>query len=337
MDDDELTRARRALRAADPELDLARAYAESRARAAAQAQAPDAAADRLHSLDPRASGRADVGPGGAGSRGTDPHGVWADAGPDDWADTGTVEVLLRDPDAGPGPVPAALRRAPSGRRGPVLAWAGAVAAAAAAVLVLNLAGAPEPGALPGSAPGTGASAAGTPRPGASPSPTAWLTPGEAVTRAGKAMSGANCGVKTRSTLGDESIMRFDQVDGPDLAVPKPQLDQQPLQVLQAASASVLLGLPGYDGTNQRLDDDLAVEELGGQTVARIRVTPSDGLIRGGDVTRVELLVDTTTWLPQAQEIWATSDRGKQIRVHSDLSWSLCDQPSMAPTDDAGQP
>ncbi|MFJ3404544.1 hypothetical protein [Promicromonospora sp. NPDC090134] len=317
MDDDELTRARRALRGADPELDLARAYAESRARAES---------------DPR-----DTGPG-------DWAAPWSDSGSDDradtgnndWADTGDVEVLLRGPDT-PGLVPAALRRAPSGRRGPVLAWAGAAAAAAAAVLVLSLTGAPGPGALPGSAPGTGASAAGTPRPGASPSPTTWHTPGEVVTLAGKAMSGASCGVKIRSTLGDEPIMRFDQVDEPDVAVPKPLLDQQPLQVLQAASARVLLGLPGYDGTNQRLDDDLAVEELAGQTVARIRVIPSDDQVQGGDVTRVEVLVDTTTWLPRAQEIWATSDGGKQFRVHSDLSWSGCDEPSMAPTNGADRP
>ncbi|WP_285106154.1 hypothetical protein [Promicromonospora sp. MEB111] len=327
--DDELTRARRALRAADPELDLARAYTESRARAEARAAVRGATGSGLHGQVPRPSGRADTGAG-------DWAAPWSDSGSDDWADTRDIEVLLRDPDT-PGLVPAALRRAPSGRRGPVLAWAGAAAAAAAAVLVLSLAGTPEPGALPGSAPGTGASAAGTPRPGASPSPTTWRTPGEVVTLAGKAMSGASCGVKIRSTLGDQSIMRFDRVDEPDVAVPKPLLDQQPLPALQAASARVLLRLPGYDGTNQRLDDDLTIEELAGQTVARIRVTPSDDQVRGGDVTRVDVLVDTTTWLPRAQEIWATSDGGKQLRVHSDLSWSGCDEPSMAPTNDADRP
>ncbi|MFI2364455.1 hypothetical protein [Promicromonospora sp. NPDC019610] len=312
MDDDELTRARRALRAADPELDLARAYAESRARAEAPTR------------DDWADHRADD---------------WAG----DWAGAGTVEVLLRDPDTRPGRVPAAVRRASSRRRGPVLAWT-AAAAAAAAVLALSLAGAPGPDALPGSAPGPSTPAAGAPHPGVSPSPspTTWLTPGKVVTLAGKAMTGAGCGVKLRSTLGDDSIMRFYRVDEPDVAVPKPLLDQQPLPVLQAATARVVLDVPGYDGTNQRLDQDLAVENLAveeraGRTVARIRITPSDSQVHGGDVTRVELLLDTVTWLPASAEIWAESEGGKQIQVRSELSWSGCAEPSEAPTYESVRP
>ncbi|MFD7024684.1 hypothetical protein [Promicromonospora sukumoe] len=301
MADDELTRARRALREADAELDLARAYAESRARAGTPA---------------RSEGRV---PG----QGADPDETWADAG--------NVEVLLRDASA-PRRVPAGSRRASSAsRRGHTLAWAGAAAAAVAGVLALSLTGTPGQDALPGSAPG--ASSPGTSTPSASPSSTTWLTPGEVVTRAGKAMSGEGCGAKIRSTLGEASTLRFVPADD-RLETPKPPLDQLPLEVLQAATAAVVLGLPGYDGTNQRLHDDVRISERDGRTTARIGITPSDAQVRGGDVTRVELLVDTTTWLPVSGEIWAESDAGKQIQVHSELSWSGCAVPSAAPTEES---
>ena len=218
----------------------------------------------------------------------------------------------------------------------------------AAVLTVSLTNALAPGTLPGSAPGT---------------PGVIQTVGDVVGRAGKAMSGASCGVKTRSTLGDDSALRFDPVDGTGIATPKTTLDQQPLKVLQAASAAVVLGLPGYDGSNERpgtvdrTDQDLAqgggdthglgteglgtddvhVEQTAGQTVARIQVVPSDTAVRGGIMTRVELLVDTTTWLPSDVEIWAEADGGKQFRVHSELSWAGCNEPSMSPTNDADRP
>jgi hypothetical protein len=353
VDDDELTRARRALRGADPELDLQRVYAESRARATGAATGRDGAA-----LDPS----------GFGPRDSD-HATWLDAGPG----TGNVEVLLRDAGAPRGQVPTVLRRGTTRhgttRRGRVLAWS--AAAVTAAVLTVSLANALAPGALPGSAPSLPGVVA--PEDGASPSPTVWMTPGDIVTRAGKAMSGASCGVKTRSALGDDSALRFDPVDGTGIATPRATLDQQPLEVLQAASAAVVLGLPGYDATNDRTgtydptDQDLALdgghvpeldtqdsdgpglgtEELGtdevhveradGQTVARIQIIPSDTAVRGGVMTRVELLVDTTTWLPSDVEIWAEADGGQEFRVHSELSWSGCNEPSMSPTNDTDRP
>ncbi|GAA2228570.1 hypothetical protein GCM10010413_26120 [Promicromonospora sukumoe] len=304
MADDELTRARRALREADTELDLARAYAESRARADGRTRA-----------EGRASGQ--------------------DADPDEsWADAGNVEVLLRDASE-PGRVQAGRRPTSSAsRRGHALAWTTAAAAVVAGVLALSLTGTPGPGALPGSAPGAGTP--GTSTPSASPSSTTWLTPGEVVTRAGKAMSGGECGAKIRSTLGDASTLRFVPADA-RLETPKAPLDQLPLEVLQASTAAVVLGLAGYDGTNQRLHDDLGISERDGQTVARIGVTPSDAQVQGGDVTRVELLVDTTTWLPVSGEIWAESDGGKQIQVRSELSWSGCTVPSAAPTEESPPP
>lgn len=370
MDDDELTRARRALRGADPELDLRRVYTESRARA-----------------NDTAPGRTcrDAAAGDPSEFALDnpDHATWLDAEHGGWPDAGNVEVLLRAAGAPTDQVPTALRRVTprrrSNRRGRVLAWS--AAAATAAVLTASLTDALAPDALPGSAPGTPGVV--SPEDGASPSPTAWMTPGDVVARAGKAMSGASCGVKTRSTLGGDSALRFDPVDGTGIATPKTTLDQQPLEVLQAASAAVVLGLPGYDGSNERpgsvdrTDQDLALdgsdtqeldtqdsdaqdsdaqrlgtEEIGaeglgtddvhverttGRTVARIQVVPSDTAVRGGVMTRVELLVDTATWLPSGVEIWAEADGGKRFRVHSELSWAGCNEPSMSPTTDTDRP
>ncbi|MFE7507326.1 hypothetical protein [Promicromonospora sp. NPDC057488] len=388
MDDDELTRARRALRGADPELDLRRVYAESRARANGTSTGHDGTTLDPSGFGPDDSDHAawpDTGPNSGSGAGS---GARSDAWPDAWPDTGNVEVLLRDAGAPTGQVPTALRRGStrrgSTRRGRVLAWS--AAAATAAVLTVSLTNMLAPGALPGSTPSTPGVVA--PEDGASPSPTSWMTPGDVVTRAGKAMSGGSCGVKTRSTFGDNSALRFDPVEGTGIAAPKTTLDQQPLEVLQAASAAVVLGLPGYDGTNSRtsandrtdqdlaldgvdtqdsdtreLDtqdydtqglgtaglgtaglgtaglgtDDVHVERVGGQTVARIRIIPSDTAVRGGVMTRVELLVDTTTWLPSDVEIWAEGDEGKQFRVHSELSWAGCNEPSMSPTNDTGRP
>ncbi len=107
MHDDELTRARRALHGVDPEIDLARVYAESRARAR--------------------------GPATGDSQ-------------EGWAEAEGVEILLNE--AG-----SEARRVPSvPRRRPVLAWG--LAAAAAAVLAVSLAGPPVLRALPGSATGS---------------------------------------------------------------------------------------------------------------------------------------------------------------------------------------
>ncbi|MFC8800993.1 hypothetical protein ACFT2C_24955 [Promicromonospora sp. NPDC057138] len=53
------------------------------------------------------------------------------------------------------------------------------------------------------------------------------------------------------------------------------------------------------------------------------------------MTRVDLLVDPTTWLPQAAETRAVSDQGDQYLVHSKFSWMACDGPSMSPTGGTG--
>jgi hypothetical protein len=289
VDDDELTRARRALRGTDPEIDLARVYAESRARAR------DAAAG-------------------------DPHEGWADAE--------GVEILLRD--AGP----EALRRRSRARHRPALVWG--AAAAAAAVLAVSLACPPALRALPGGPPAPNPSAPTDPAAESSPSPTVGLTPAQVVTTAARAMAGEGCGVKTRSTLGDKPTVRVDDAEPSGEATPKPiRLDSQPLQALQAVAVRTTLGLSTLDGTDHRLDDDLTIEDLDGLAVVQLRITPADAMVLGGDVTRIDLLVDPTTWLPRAAETRAVSDQGDRYLVRSEFSWMACDGPSMSPTEGPG--
>jgi hypothetical protein len=287
--DDELTRARRALRGADPEIDLTRVYAESRARAR-----------------------------GAG----DPHGGWADHE--------GVEILLHDAGAG-------TRRGRSpARHRPALVWG--LAAAAAAVLAVSLAGPPALRALPGSgpAPSSSAPAASTAEP--LPSPTIGLTPAEVATRAAQAMAGAGCGAKTTSTLGDESTVRVDDVRTARDAIPKPApLDERALQVLQAVAVDTMFGLSADEGTDRQLDEKLDVTELDGLVVVRIGITPADTTVQGGDVTQIDLFVDPATWLPLAAETRAESDQGGLYLVRSAFSWIGCDSPSLYPTNDSSAP
>lgn len=280
MDDDALTRARRALRGTDPELDLTRVYAESRDRAR------------------------DAGAPGDG-----------------WADAEGVEILLRD-----GSPDARRRRLPA-RRAAAIAWA----AAAAAVLAVSLAGPPALRALPGSAPASSAPAPTDPAAGPSPSPTVGLTPAQVVTTAARAMAGEGCGVKTSSTFGDKPTVRFDDAEPSGAATPKPiRLDSQPLQALQAVAVRTTLGLSALEGADHRLDDDLTIEDLDGLAVIRIRIDPADTIVLGGDVTRIDLLVDPTTWLPRAAETRAESDQGDEYLVRSEFSWMTCDGPSRSP-------
>ncbi|PUB26296.1 hypothetical protein C8K30_106385 [Promicromonospora sp. AC04] len=278
MHDDELTRARRALHGVDPEIDLARVYAESRARARGPA-----------------TGDAQDG----------------------WAEAEGVEILLHEAGSEARPVPSASRRRPA------LAWG--LAAAAAGVLAVSLAGPPVLRALPGSEPSTSTSPSA-----ASPSPTLGLTPSDVVARAAQAIAGETCSVETRSTLGDQSALRFDH-EPSAVDVPKTTLDQKPLSVLQAAAVGAVSDLSTLNGTDRQLDEDLGIEELDGNTVARIRITPADAVVVGGDVTRIDLLVDLTTWLPLAEEMWAESDQGEQYLLRSELRWKACGEPTAAPS------
>lgn len=285
MEDEELTRARRALRGVDPELDLARVYAESRARA----------------------------------HGVDEH--LYDQEHEHWAPDERVEILLHDLDAEP-------RRGRSrARRGRALVWG--VAAAAAAAVVVTVVNLPAPGVQPGSSPSTSRPVTTVPEP--VPSPTHALTPSEVVDRTAPAVAGADCAVKTRSMFGTESATRFDSAVT-DTGTPKPvPLSTQPLEVLQLATIGAALDLSGLEGRDHRLDDDFLLEEDGGRTMVRIRFTPPGEVVLGGELTRIDVVVDTATWLPHAAETWARSDDGKEYQVHSDFSWTSCASPSSTPS------
>lgn len=299
MEDDELTRARHALRGVDPEIDLTRVHAESWARAR-----------------------------GAGT-------------PEDWAPDEHVEIVLH----GAGPDPRRRRRvARLAQRAPVLAWA-AVAAAAAVALVVSVVNLPAPGTVPGSAPTSGAPATTDTGPTPGSEPTVDLTPAGVVDRAAEAVAAASCGVKTRSTLGEHSALRFDDgttdgttddgaVDGAtDTATPEiTPLGKRPLEVLQRTAADTALDLSGLAATDHRLHPDLTFEQDDDATLARIRLTPPSGAVPGGEVTRMDLLVDLTTWLPHTAQTWAESDDGREFLVLSEFRWTTnCAGPTPSST------
>lgn len=294
MDDEELTRARRALQGVDAELDLARVYAASRARAHA-----DDGDAREH---------------------------------EPWAADERVEIVLRG--AGEG-----SRRPRSGvHRARVLVWG--AAAAAAAALVVGVVNIPAPRTVPGGAPSTTTSAPTGPISVPMPSVTFGATPSEVVLQATEAVARTSCGLKTRSTLGEESTSRFDDPGATGTGTPKPvPLEQEPLLVLQRVATETVLDLPAADGTDegpgQGLQEDLALEEVAGTTMVRLRFSPPDELVPGGHVTRIDVLVDTTTWLPHLAETWAESDERLEYLVVSEFSWAPCDGPSPAATDGTG--
>ncbi|WP_454856362.1 hypothetical protein [Promicromonospora soli] len=296
MEDDELTRARRALRGVDPEIDLRQVYAESWARA--------------HDAEAH----------------------------EDWATDERVEIVLH----GTGPDGRLTRRSPRiPRRGPVLAWGAAAAAAAAAavVVVVNAAGLPPQGTAPGGAPPTSSVSAPSGSPttdtGSTPAPlpTAGLTSAAVVDRAAYAVATTTCGVETRSTLGDQSKVRFDEPGATDDKTPTPApLDLQPLPVLQTVATDVVLQLVDLEGADYLLHDDVTQKQDAGTDVAQIRFTPPAGLVPGGEVTRIELLIDLTTWLPHSEQTWAVSDDGSEHLLLSEFDWTTCVDASPSATD-----
>lgn len=295
MEDEELGRARRALREVDPEIDLHRVYAESRARAHA----------------------ADADP--AGTHAALPHGE-------------TVEILLHGPGSG------TWHDGAAARRGRAFLWAAVASAAAAAAvaLVVSVANLPPPRTLPGGVPTASTPASTDPSSAPRPSPSFGSTPAEVVLQTAEAVARARCGVETRSTLGEESKARFDDPRTRNPATPTPtRVDQAPLQVLQLVTSEAVLGLS--DGADHGLQDDLTLEQVAGEITVRIRFSPPDGLVAGGDVTRIDLLVDPSTWLPHAGETWAESDGGKEYFLHSEFRWTSCGEAGSSTSDGAGRP
>ncbi|MFC8800992.1 hypothetical protein ACFT2C_24950 [Promicromonospora sp. NPDC057138] len=51
------------------------------------------------------------------------------------------------------------------------------------------------------------------------------------------------------------------------------LNSQPLQALQAVAVHATLSLSALDGADQRLDDDLSIEDRDGLAVIRLRIPP----------------------------------------------------------------
>ncbi len=265
--DDELARARRALRGVDADLDLGRAYAASRARAA----------------DPRVPAE-------------------------------VVEVRLSEPGAR---AAAAVRRH---RR--VLVGA----ALAASVAVVGLVAGPSVGWPPAwlRAPAVTTSI-GTPAATPSPDPAPSMQPADVIALAAKAMSGAGiCVVQTDSTLADVAASRRDRTEPRAVDKPELALDRGPLAALQEAAVDAVLRLGESPGSADLGGAEyLGTEVLDGTEVVRIRTAPPGPVVLGGEVTRVEVLVDTTTWLPRAQDIWADSDQGAQFVLRSEFSWLAC--------------
>ncbi|MBL0885189.1 hypothetical protein [Myceligenerans indicum] len=280
MDQDALTRARLALRGVDPEIDLARVFAESRTRTPA--------ADLREDSPPQAP----------------------------------VEIVLR----GGGQEARADR---SGTRiWRVLGWSAGAAAATALVvgLAVDAACPPAPDVVPGSPSATSRSGA------SSEAPPAGLTTGEVLSRAAKATSGTGCTVQTRSTLDGESLLRSDEAGPSTVSAPKNALDEHPLAVLQKVSVRAVFDLPMLDAADSHLDG-LLMDELDGRPVLRVRITPTAPSPAGGDVTRLDLLIDPDTWLPRRAEVSAGSAQADYL-VRSDFAWTGCTVPDPAVPHDA---
>ena len=305
MDDEELSRARRALRGVDPELDLSRVYAESWARAGGT---DTQRAETQRTETPRTeTPRTDAYPTGSHP---------------------AVEILLRDPGSGTRHDP------PVVRRGRTLFWA-AAAAAAAVALVVGVANLPAPRTVPGGVPAASSSPHTAPGSAPGPLPSFGSTPAQVVLQVAKAVAATSCDVETRSTLGGTSNVRIDDTRARDTATPQPiPLDQEPLEVLQSVATDLALGLSA--GADHGLRDGVVLEELGGETMVRIRFTPPPGLVPSGVVTRVDLLVDPSTWLPRAEKTWATSDSGAEYLLESEFFWTACGEPGSSTSDDGDQ-
>src|SRR5690606_39735067 len=254
---DALSRARRALRAADAELDLTRIRALAHApgsplpppkvrrdQAIEHASRPESVPDRVVAADPG------------------PH----------------VEVVLR-------------RAGHEGgrRRARPLAWGLAAAAAVVAVGVtagLTL-GVPQPGGqglLPGGAPAEPVDPVSIlPSPG----PTVQVTPTDALARAAGATADGACDLTTRSTLDADSALRTDTAASA-VGTPKVALGDKPLGALQQVTVATVLNLPEVPG---RVDDEVAFAAQDTRAVLRVRITPDRSLLLGGEVTRIDLYLD----------------------------------------------
>lgn len=265
--DDELTRARRALRSTDGEFDPDTGYTAARSRSM-----------------PRA-----------------PHPSSGDT------DTALVEV-------------ATVHTIPPVRRRRVLVPVSLAACALfATLLVLATPGrdrSPGPPDVP---------AASAP----APSPSA---PGLAdiTQRLGPVLgSGDLCLVRTSPSLdaGDaapgspeDHDPRVDRVRVSDRATPAVPLDRDPVSALTAVAVNALRDLG--DGTPDLAQAPGSVSTRSADIVIVTAYASHQPL--GGQVSRVEYIVDTATWLPRQVTVTAVSDLGQHYRLVSEVEWLSCD-------------
>src|SRR5690606_5311735 len=293
---DALSRARRALRAADAELDLTRIRALADARAPAPGSPLPPPKVRRDRAIERAS-RPESVPDRV---------VAADPGPH-------VEVVLR-------------RAGHEGgrRRARPLAWGLAAAAAVVAVGVtagLTL-GVPPPGGqglLPGGAPAQpGGPASILPPPG----PTRQVTPTDALARAAWATADGACDLTTRSTLDADSALRTDTAASA-VGTPKVALGDKPLGALQQVTVATVLNLPEVPG---RVDDEVAFAAQDTRAVLRVRITPDRSLLLGGEVTRIDLYLDLDTSQPRGAHGTTRAGQCRTYLLNSELCCAGCTDP-----------
>lgn len=305
--DDELARARRALRGVDPDMDLARVYGESRSRAR------------------RASDPTDTVLGAVVTRGP--------------VHIEVIEVRLSEP-------PAQYAGIVGRHRRQAIAW-GALAASVVIVgLAVGMSGAHSPTwprDLPPGATGTASPA----EPSLSPLPgdvvaraaKAMSADGICVLQTTSTLGDASA---TRADPVNHP--RTDQQNPFLVHEPLDKLQAVAVDAVLGLGEDTDLAGPGteeYLGAEQ-LDGTEVVRiritpssQIRTTRSDRFRITPSDGIRTApldpgipGEVTRIDYLVDAATWLPRVEETWITSDEGEQLVLHSEFGWLGCDEQSL---------
>lgn len=236
----------------------------------------------------------------------------------------TVEVAVLRPVHGSGPAGRVDRPGRTRRPG------GLLGAVAAAVVVAALAGGPwwvgRPTSPAVAARLRGAPASGTPHGGTGAE--------DVLARVRDVVSGGGyCAVRTRTRSGDAVVAQRVDASTPPAPTEPLVLGEagQPITVLGALAVGALRSLAPGGTAGDAPGPVSAVSatpapELGAQDadgVVRLRVTASGPPLRDADVTHVEYVVDTATWLPRTQEMTVQPDEGEPVDVATDLEWAVC--------------
>lgn len=296
--DDELARARRALRGVDPDIDLARVYAESRSRAR------------------RASAPVETVLGAAASRGP--------------VHIEVIEVRLSEPATQNADVAAR-------HRSRVLAW-GALAASVVIVgLAVGMSGGQSPTSprdLPSGATGTASPAQPSPsqEPGdvVARAAKAMSADGICVLQTTSTLGATSATradpVRNPSTDQPSPFLVLEPLDQLQAAAVDAVLGLGEAPDLAGSRTEEYLGAEQLDGV-EVVRIRITPSDRTRTPSDRFRITPSGPEIPGV-VTRIEYLVDAATWLPRVEETWVTSDEGEQLVLHSDFRWLGCDERSL---------